>query len=80
MAAGIQSTGGMPVVSKKIGDVTIHYADMSKLSTADQVLESLRSNPYGNMALMMIRSAPARFKMSVILAERQLIEDYWRTM
>jgi hypothetical protein len=64
-AAGIQSTGGMAILKKKIGDVEVHYMDTSKLSTADSVLESLRSNPYGNMALMMIRSAPCRFKLRV---------------
>jgi hypothetical protein len=68
MSAGIQSTGGMPILAKKIGDVTIHYMDSSRLSTADDVLNSLKSNPYGNMALMMIRSAPARFAMHVIKA------------
>lgn len=64
-ALGVQSTGGMPILSKKIGDITIHYMDTSKLNTADSVLESLRSNPYGNMALIMIRSAPGRFQLRV---------------
>ena len=64
-ALGVQSTGGMQILSKKIGDVTIHYADTSKLNTADSVLESLRSNPYGNKALVMIRSAPGRFTLRV---------------
>jgi hypothetical protein len=66
LAAGIQSTGGMPVLSKKIGDVSIHYMDTSRLSTTDEVLQSLRSNPYGSMALMMIRSAPKRFAMRLV--------------
>lgn len=65
LAAGIQSTSGMPILSKKIGDVAIHYIDTSKLSTTDSVLEGLKSNPYGVKALMMIRSAPARFKLRV---------------
>ena len=65
-APGIQSTGGMPILSKKIGDVTIHYMDTSKLNSADSVLMSLKSNPYGNMALMMISGAPARFRLSTL--------------
>jgi|GEM_PF-1964364 len=69
MAAGVQSTGGMPIRSKKIGDVTINYMDTSHLTTTDSILESLKANPYGAMALMMIRSAPARFKISVIVAK-----------
>lgn len=69
LAPGIQSTGGMPIKSKKLGDITINYLD-TKLSTTDSVLESLRSNPYGNMALMMIRGAPGRVKLSVILVDR----------
>lgn len=67
MAAGIQSTGGMPILSKKIGDVAIHYIDTARLSTAESVLEGLKSNPYGVKALMMIRSAPSRFKLRVTL-------------
>lgn len=66
LAIGIHSTGGMPMLSKKIGDVTIHYMDTTKLSTTDSVLESLRSNPYGNKALMMIRGAAVRFKINVL--------------
>lgn len=64
-AIGVHSTGGLPILRKKIGDVDIHYMDTSRLSTADSVLQSLRSNPYGNKALMMIRSAPARFQLRV---------------
>ncbi len=66
LASGIQSTGGMPILSKKIGDVSVHYMDTSRLSTTDDVLNSLKSNPYGNMALMMIRSAPARFALKIV--------------
>jgi hypothetical protein len=66
MAAGIHSSGGIPVLSKKIGDVVIHYMDTSRMNTADSVLESLRSNPYGNMALTMIRSSTRRFTISVM--------------
>lgn len=64
-AIGVQSSGGMPILRKKIGDVDIHYMDTSRLSTAESVLESLRSNPYGGKALMMIRGAPSRFKLQV---------------
>jgi hypothetical protein len=64
LAIGIQSTSGMPILSKKIGDVTIHYMDTSHLNTADSVLASLRSNPYGSMALVMIGSAASRFKLA----------------
>lgn len=64
-ALGIQSSGGMPILRKKIGDLDIHYMDTSRLSTADAVLESLRSNPYGGKALMMIRGAPSRFILHV---------------
>ena len=65
LAVGIQSTGGLPILSKKIGDVTIHYADTSKVNTMDSVLESLKSNRFGNKALMMIRSSPIRFRLQV---------------
>jgi hypothetical protein len=66
MAAGIQSTGGLPVLSKRIGDVAVHYIDTSRLNTADSVLESLHSNPYGNIALMMIRGSVKRFTINIL--------------
>lgn len=63
-AARVQSTGGMMIVKKKIGDVEIHYPDTSRANSADEVLNMLRSNPFGNIALMMIRSAVTRFQIS----------------
>lgn len=64
-AIGVQSTGGMPILRKKIGDVDIHYMDTSRLSTANSVLQSLKSNPFGVKAHMMICGAPARFMLHV---------------
>jgi hypothetical protein len=69
IALGIQSTGGMPILSKKIGDVAIHYMDTSNLNSADAVLANLRSNPYGNMALTMIAGAASRFRLHTRLVD-----------
>jgi hypothetical protein len=64
-AVGIQSTGGMPIVEKKIGDLVIKYADQSRLSSTDAVLAMLRSNPFGGKAFMMIMGAPKRWRLIV---------------
>lgn len=64
-AVGVHSTGGMPILEKKIGDVMIKYVDSSRLGSTDAVLESLKSNRYGAKAYIMIKGAPGRFLMSV---------------
>lgn len=64
-ALGIQGTGGMPILEKKIGDLTIRYADMTRLGSTDSVLESLKSNPFGSKAYVMIKGAPKRWLLSV---------------
>ena len=65
LAVGIQSTGGIPMLEKKIGDVTIKYADTTKLGSTDSVLEMLKSNPYGSKAYLMIKGAPKRWLLQV---------------
>ena len=64
-AVGIQSTGGIPMLEKKIGDVLIKYVDTSRLGSTDAVLEALKSNPYGAKAYIMIKGAPARYAIRV---------------
>ena len=64
-AVGIHSTGGMPMLEKKIGDVTIKYADTARLGSVDAVLEALKSNPYGAKAYFNIKGAPNRFLLRV---------------
>lgn len=64
-AIGIHGTGGMPILEKKIGDLTIRYADSSRLGSTDSVLEALKSNPFGVKAYMMIKGAPKRWLLRV---------------
>lgn len=64
-ALGVQSTGGMPILEKKLGDLTIRYADSSKLGSTDAVLEALKSNPFGSKAYVMIKGAPKRWLLAV---------------
>lgn len=65
LALGVQSTGGLPILEKRIGDVMIKYADTTKLGSTDAVLDMLRSNPYGAKAYQMIKSAPKRWLLVV---------------
>lgn len=65
LAIGIQGTGGMPILEKKIGDLTIKYADTSRLGSTDAVLEMLKSNPFGSKAYFMIKGAPKRWRLVV---------------
>lgn len=64
-ALGIQGTGGMPILEKKLGDLTIRYADPSRFGSTDAVLEALRSNPFGSKAYLMIKGAPKRWLLAV---------------
>lgn len=60
MAAGVPSMGGMPIKSKQIGGVKIVFG-LPDSSSAPKgymdVLAPLRSNPFGNKAYQMIKSA-----------------------
>ena len=59
-AVGVISSGGIPVSSKRIGNVEIKYADGSRLpgskNNAD-LLGSLKSNSFGAKAYMMIKAS-----------------------
>jgi hypothetical protein len=56
--SGVPVMGGIPIKRKKVDGVDIMYADSSIGS--NDMLESLKSNPWGNKALMMIRTAVKR--------------------
>jgi hypothetical protein len=64
-ASGIKQLGGITVSRKKIGDVDITYNTGQKRSTAEEVLDALKSNDFGVKALMMIRSSGKRIKIQV---------------
>jgi len=64
-ARGIQAIGGVDIVRKKIDGIDITFAQPKDTSSADDVLNSLRSNPFGKIALMMIRSNPKHYKLRV---------------
>lgn len=54
-------TGGLPIKSKKIGNIAIQYESLSatKIGNANNadLLSSLKSNVYGNKAYMMIKAS-----------------------
>lgn len=59
-SSGIQSMGGLPVVSKSIGGVKITYADISQNSKNPKfrdMLSFLRTNTMGVQAYNMIKSS-----------------------
>lgn len=62
MLSGLPTMGGVPVKRKKIGDIDITFADsMSTESGAYQdLLSSLKSNPFGHKAYLMLRAAGKR--------------------
>jgi hypothetical protein len=61
--SGTPMMGGVPLKRKKIGDVDITFAD-SAVSQADgsykDLLSSLKSNPFGHKAYLMITSSGKR--------------------
>lgn len=60
-ADGVVGMGGVPVKSKKIGNIAIQYKDLttSKVGSSNNadLLSSLKSNIFGNKAYMMIKSS-----------------------
>lgn len=63
-ASGIVSTGGLPIVRKKIGPVEIMYnKDVSAVDSKD-LLAPLLSNPFGAKAHLMIKTSYRRAKIT----------------
>lgn len=62
MVAGVPVMGGVALRRKKIGPVDVTYADRreSKNPDDEDLLESLRSNPFGGKAYLMIKSSGKR--------------------
>jgi hypothetical protein len=58
---GVSGDGGMPLTGKSIGGVSISRKDLE----AQPAMKQLESNAFGVKALMMIMSAPERFRLHV---------------
>jgi hypothetical protein len=60
--SGVPVMGGIPVKRKKIGDVDITYSDSmsSESGNYQDLMSSLKSNPFGHKAYLMIRSSGKR--------------------
>ena len=56
-ASGVMGNGGMAVTSKSIGGTSLSFEGME----AQEGIEQLNSNVFGQKALMMIQSIPERF-------------------
>ena len=62
LLAGVPSMGGVPLKRKKIDSIDITYADDTSVNKADyeDLLKSLKSNPFGAKAYFMIKTAARR--------------------
>ncbi len=61
--SGTPAMGGIPLKRKKIGDVDIGFADTAVSAASGQyqdILSSLKSNPFGHKAYLMIRASGKR--------------------
>ena len=59
---GVASSSGIPIASKSIGGVRIVFGDPHTANNKlPDLLSDLRSNPFGNKAHMMIKTAIKRF-------------------
>jgi hypothetical protein len=60
--AGVTVMGGLPLKRKKVDGVDLTFADWTVSGNKEyqDVLESLKSNPWGNKARLMIRASAKR--------------------
>jgi len=59
--SGVPMMGGVPIKRKKIGDIDITFADNNAENGSYQdLLSSLKSNPFGHKAYLMIRACGKR--------------------
>jgi hypothetical protein len=59
-ALGVVSSGGIPMKSKQIGGVKITFGEVASTAGASNnadLLQSLKSNAYGNKAYLMIKTS-----------------------
>lgn len=59
-ALGVVSSGGIPMKSKQIGGVKITFGEVASTAGANNnadLLQSLKSNAYGNKAYLMIKTS-----------------------
>lgn len=61
---GILSTSGLPIVSKKIGPITLTYGKDSLTPDSIDLLAPLLSNPFGAKAHLMIKTCYRRTKIT----------------
>ena len=61
---GIVSTGGLPIVKKKIGPIDITYGKDALESKSADILAPLLSNPFGAKAHLMIKTAAKRTRIT----------------
>jgi hypothetical protein len=62
LVVGVPTMGGIPLKSKKVGDVTITFADAAVSQASGNYrdeLSGLKSNPFGKIAYMMITTSIA---------------------
>jgi len=62
LLSGVPMMGGIPIKRKKIGDVDITFSDSMSAESGNyqDLLSSLKSNPFGHKAYLMIRSSGKR--------------------
>lgn len=61
LLSGVPAMGGVPIKRKKIGDIDITFEDSAANSGNYQdLLSSLKSNPFGHKAYLMIRASGKR--------------------
>jgi hypothetical protein len=62
MLSGLPAMGGIPLKRKKIGDIDITFADTMSAENGNyqDLLASLKSNPFGHKAYLMLRAAGKR--------------------
>jgi hypothetical protein len=67
MMQGNITKGAIPIKSKKIGPVSLTFADdfvRGQNPQYQDLLAGLKSNPFGNKAYMMIRSSTQRLRIT----------------
>lgn len=62
-AVGVQGVGAVPLTSKKIGPIALHYRDLVR-QAGSGMLDMLTTNEFGIQALLMLQTAPEMFMLS----------------
>lgn len=62
-AVGVQGVGAVPLSSKKIGPIALHYRDTIR-QAGSGTLDMLTTNEFGLNALMMLQTAPESYMLT----------------